>query len=117
MTSHRPTGRHRQARHGLTRLQRLGAAAVLAGASGLAAVAWAGAAVADAPVQTGWWNTASGGGQAAPDPATPAGGLHVSAGSGQVLAYGAVLYAVPQGATATLELDVASLTATPQVNP
>src|SRR4051794_25075120 len=91
-------GRHRAPRTGLSRFQRLPAGGLLLGASALVAATWPTEAVADAPVQTGWWNEASGGGQAAPAPATPAGGLHVSAASGQVLAYGAVLYAVPQGA-------------------
>src|SRR5436853_7398614 len=94
-------GRHRAARTRLSRVQRFTGGGLLLGASAFVAATWPTAAVADAPVQTGWWNTASGGGQAAPDPATPPGGLHVSAASGQVLAYGAVLYAVPQGATAT----------------
>jgi len=111
-------GRHRAKRARLSLAQRVGAVAMALGASGFAAVTVASSsAVADAPMQTAWWNGMSGGGQAAPDPATPAGGLHVAVGSGQVLAFGAVLYSLPEGSTATLELKVSNLTATPVVNP
>lgn len=110
-------GRHRAPRARLTVVQRTGAAAVLIGTTGLAAAMWPASAIADAPVQTAWWNTMSAGGQAAPDPATPEGGLHVSVASGQVVAYGAVLYSLAEGSTATLELKVSNITATPVVNP
>jgi hypothetical protein len=110
-------GRHRAARARLSLGQRLGAAAVVLGATGFAAATWPAAAVADAPVQTAWFNALSGGGQAAPDPATPAGGLHVSVASGQILAFGAVQYALAEGSTATIEFKVSNLTATPVVNP
>ena len=109
----RRAGQHRAARPRLTTLQRLGAGAVLIGATGLGAVTWSGSAAADAPVQTGWWNTASGGGQAAPAPTTPDGGLHVAVAPGQVLAFGAVLYTLPKDATATLELTITSAQGTP----
>lgn len=110
-------GRHRAPRGRLTLAQRLGAAAIVLGASGFAAATWPTSAVADAPIQTAWYNAMSGGGQAAPDPATPAGGLHVSVASGQILALGAVQYALAQGSTATIEFKVSNLTATPVVNP
>ena len=110
-------GRHRAERARLSVAQRIGATAVMLGVSGFAAVMLSTTAVADAPMQTAWWQAASAGGQAAPDPATPEGGLHVSVASGQVLAYGAVLYSVPEGSTATMEFKVANITATPVVNP
>jgi len=110
-------GRHRAPRTRLNVLQRIGAAAVLLGAGGLGAAMWPTAAAADAPVQTAWYNALSGGGQAVPDPATPAGGLHVSVASGQVLAFAAVQYALAEGATATIELKISNLTATPVINP
>jgi hypothetical protein len=110
-------GRHRAPRARLTVLQRAGAAAVLIGGTGLAAAMWPAAAIADAPVQTAWFNAASGGGQAAPDPVTPAGGLHVSVASGQILAFAAVQYALAEGSTATIEFKVSNLTATPVINP
>ena len=111
-------GRHRAARGRLSLGQRIGAAAVVLGASGFASVAVTStSAVADAPVQTAWWSAMSAGGQAAPDPATPEGGLHVSVASGKVLAYAAVLYSLAEGSTATLEFKVSNVTATPIVNP
>ena len=110
-------GRHRAPRARLTLAQRLGAAAVLVGGTGFAAAVWPASAVADAPVQTAWYNAVSGGGQAAPDPATPAGGLHVSVASGQILAFAAVQYTLAEGSTATIEFKIANLTATPVVNP
>jgi hypothetical protein len=95
-------------------------------------------AYADGPQRVGWWNTASASGgptgaATAPSPTTPAGGLRVASGpvataassvplpsqvpqNAQVLAYGAVLYALPEGSTATLRLKIAgSPTGTPQV--
>ena len=110
-------GRHRAPRPRLTLAQRLGAAAVLLGATGLAAATWPASAVADAPVQTAWYNAMSGGSQSAPDPQTPPGGMHVAVSSSQVLAFGAVQYALAAGSTATIELKVSNLTATPVVNP
>jgi hypothetical protein len=118
MNSTSGRGRHRATRARLTMAQRAGAVAIVLGASDFAAVTvGSSSAVADAPMQTAWWNAVSAGGQAAPDPATPEGGLHVSVASGQVLAYGAVLYALPEGSTATLEFTVKNVTATPVVNP
>jgi hypothetical protein len=71
-------------------------------------------------LRVGWWNTATLSGTAAPSPTTPAGGMRVAAGSGtaqtqvpgtianpQVLAYGALLYELPEGSTATLVLKLA----------
>jgi hypothetical protein len=110
-------GRHRDLPARMSTPTRLGAAGLLLGAAGFAAATWPTAAVADAPVQTGWWNAASGGGQTAPSPSTPAGGLHIAVQPGAITAYGAVLYALPQGATATLELKVAGSTATPAIDP
>ena len=79
-------------------------AALLTGASALVFATWPTAAQADPAVRTGWWNTASGGGQSAPSPTTADGGLHVAVTPGQILAYGAVLYDLAQTDTATLEL-------------
>lgn len=110
-------GRHRAARERLTLVQRAGAAGVLLGIGGLGAAMWPTSAVADAPVQTAWYNAVSGGGQAAPDPATPSGGLHVSVASGQILAFAAVQYALAEGSTATLEFKISNLAATPVINP
>jgi hypothetical protein len=76
-------------------------------------------AAADAPLKVGWWNLASGGGQAAPAPDVPEGGLRVAVGSSQWLAYGAVQYALPKDGNATLDLPVAQITTgsgAPQVN-
>jgi hypothetical protein len=92
-------------------------------------------AYADAPQRVGWWNSASGpagpAGAAAPSPTTPPGGLRVAAGptagaapssllptqtpqGEQILAYGAVLYALAEGSSATLQLKIAG---TPQGTP
>lgn len=114
MSSH---GKHRAAKRRLTIVQRLGAAAVLLGAGGLAATMWPVSASADAPVQTAWFNALSGGGQAAPNPTTPAGGLHVAVTSNQIVAFSAVMYTLAEGSTATIEFKVSNLTATPVVNP
>ena len=102
-------GRHRAPRGRLTLAQRLGGAAIVLGASGFAAATWPTSAVADAPIQTAWYG--------APDPATPAGGLHVAVASSQIVAFSAVQYALAEGSTATIEFKVANLTATPVVNP
>src|SRR4051794_3581069 len=110
-------GRHRAARRRLTIAQRVGAAAVVLGASGFAAAMWPAAASADAPIQTAWFNAMSGGGQAAPNPTTPAGGMHVAVTSDQIIAFSAVMYSLTAGSTATIEFKVSRLTATPVINP
>ena len=81
-------------------------AGMLTTAGALVIATWPTAAQADPAVRTGWWNTVSGGGQAAPSPTTADGGLHLAVAPGQLLAYGAVLYDMAQDATATLELKV-----------
>src|SRR3954447_22982603 len=106
-------GRHRGERIRMSRLRLTALTAVVGAATVVAVGGTSSAAVADAPIQTGWWNALSGGDQAAPEPTTPEGGLHVAVAPGQVLAYSAVLYLVPKGASATLELDVSSSAATP----
>lgn len=65
---------------------------------------------ADTPVKVGWWNFASGGGQAAPAPDTSAGGLRVGVSSSQTLAFGAVEYNLPKDGSATMELKITALT-------
>lgn len=65
---------------------------------------------ADSPVKVGWWNFASGGGQAAPAPDTSAGGLRVGVSSSQMLAFGAVEYSLPRDGSATLELPITAIT-------
>src|SRR3954464_353588 len=47
-----------------------------------------------------------GGGQAAPSPTAPEGTLHVAVSPGQIHDYGAVLYDLPQEATATLAVKL-----------
>ncbi|HET7529360.1 MAG TPA: hypothetical protein VFJ98_00195 [Mycobacteriales bacterium] len=84
--------------------RRITAAALLTAAGSLVIATWPSPASADSPVRTAWWNTVSGGGQAAPDPTVADGGLHIAVAPGQVLAFGAVLYELAQDATATLEL-------------
>jgi len=77
-----------------------------------------GAALADAPTKTGWWNEASANGVALPQPTTGADNLHVQEGPSGPTAYAAVAYpllgAVP---SATLQLKVApnSALGTPDV--
>lgn len=88
------------------RWRRVAGAAMLTSAIALVIATWPSPASADAPVRTAWWNTVSGGGQSAPDPTTPDGGLHVAVAPGQVLAFGAVLYSLAPDATATLELKL-----------
>jgi hypothetical protein len=98
------------------------------------------AASAGAPQRVGWWNSASTSGVPTgqpppPSPTTPAGGIRVASGPtsstaptgllpGQVpppqgeviLAYGAVLYGVPEGSSGTLKLSIAgNPQGTPQV--
>ncbi|HET7310005.1 MAG TPA: hypothetical protein VFJ17_01630 [Mycobacteriales bacterium] len=87
-------------------LRRVVSAGLLSTAGALVIATWPSAAQADQPVRAAWWNTASGGGQSAPQPTTADGGLHVAVAPGQILAYGAVLYSMAQDATATLELKV-----------
>jgi hypothetical protein len=97
---------------------RLAALTAVVGAATVVAVGGSSStAMADGPVQTGWWNATSGGDAAAPAPTTPEGGLHVAVAPDQVLAYSAVLYTFPDDATGTLELQVAGSAATPVVNP
>src|SRR3954453_23692944 len=86
--------------------RRITSAGLLTAAAALVVATWPSAASADPAVRTAWWNTVSGGGQAAPSPTAPDGGLHVAVSPGQILAYGAVLYDLPQEATATLELKL-----------
>lgn len=88
--------------------RRITSAGLLTAAGALVVATWPSAASADPAVRTGWWNTVSGGGQSAPSPTAPDGGLHVAVAPGQVLAYGAVLYSLPKDATATLELKLSA---------
>src|SRR4051794_18953460 len=90
------------------RWRRMSAAGLLTVAGALVLATWPSPASADAPVRTAWWNTASGGGQSAPAPTAADGGLHIAVAPGQILAFGAVLYALPADATATLELKVSA---------
>ena len=65
-------------------------------------------AYAAAPTRVGWWNMVSASALVAPAPSTPSGGMHVAAGPGQVLSYGAVLYPLPaHAAFARLTLAIA----------
>jgi hypothetical protein len=64
---------------------------------------------ADAPVKVGWWNLASGGGQAAPAPDTNAGGIRVAVATNQWLSFGAVQYSLPRDGSATLELKITQI--------
>jgi len=88
--------------------RRFVSALMLTGAGALVFATWPTAANADPAVQVGWWNTASGGGQSAPDPTAPAGGMHIAVAPGEILAYGAVLYNLAPDATATLELKLSA---------
>lgn len=65
---------------------------------GSGASAWA-----QAPVRTGWWNTATVSGNALPSTTSP-GNLRVSGGPSGSLAYAALSYHVPTYASATLTL-------------
>jgi hypothetical protein len=80
------------------------AAAVVVGVFG--SFGFVGTAGADAPVRVGWWNSVSAGGNAAPSPTTPAGGMRVAGGPSAVFAYGALLYPVPQAASGQLQLSI-----------
>ena len=72
------------------------ASACLAVVTVLGALAvFAPTAYAAAPTRVGWWNMVSANALVAPAPSTPSGGMHVAAGPGQVLSYGAVLYPLP----------------------
>jgi hypothetical protein len=74
---------------------------------------------ADAPVKVGWWNLASGGGQAVPAPDTNAGGIRVAVATTEWLSYGAVQYSLPRDGAATLELKVTQISGNsnaPQLN-
>jgi len=83
-----------------------GAFAAVTAAGALATMAPA--ADAQPPGRVGWWNMVSASSLAAPAPATPSGGMHVSAAPGQQLAYGAVLYPLPAHAiSGQLTLTVA----------
>ena len=88
--------------------RRVVSAGLLTAAGALVVATWPSPASADPAVRTGWWNTVSGGGQSAPSPTAPDGGLHIAVAPGQVLAYGAVLYSLPKEATATLELKLSA---------
>ena len=112
----RPHGKHRAQRAPLTAWQRAARAGAVVCLASASTVAWPLPASADAPLQTAWWNMASGG-QAPPDPATPAGGLHVSVFSNNVLAFGAVEYSMPSDASGQLVLQVATAGAPPAVDP
>jgi len=91
---------------------------------------------ANGPERVGWWNAASASGgptgsETAPAPTTPAGGIRVASGpsttaaptallpaqvpqNAQIVAYGTVLYALPEGGSGTLRLKIAG---TPQGTP
>src|SRR3954453_11465771 len=86
--------------------RRIVSAGLLTAAGALVVATWPSAASADPAMRTGWGNTMSAGGRAAPAPTAPDGGLHVAVTPGQIVAFGAVLYDMPQDATATLELKL-----------
>ena len=88
--------------------RRIVSAGLLTTAGALVVATWPSAASADPAVRTGWWNTVSGGGQSAPSPTAPDGGMHVAVAPGQILAYGAVLYSLPKDATATIEMKLSA---------
>lgn len=86
---------------------------------GMVLAALAPPASADSPIKTGWWNTASGGGQSAPQPTTPAGELHVAVAPNATLAIAAVAFQVfsPNDApTLTLQIDASTKAGTPAVD-
>src|SRR5690242_13601633 len=116
LTAPRPHGRHRACPPSLAMWRRAVAASWIVCLATASSVAWPIDASADAPLQTAWWNMASGS-SAPPDPATPAGGLHVSAFSNNVLAFGAVEYSMPADASGQLVLQVATAGAPPAVDP
>ncbi len=111
------TGRHRAEPAPRRTARRVAVGTLFVAAATVFGATWPTAAQADAPVQTAWWNAASGGGQAAPEPTAEEGGLHLAVEPGQILAFGAVLYAMPVEASGTLELKIGNIAATPQVNP
>lgn len=92
------------------RSSRQAAAAVVGGlaVAPLLLLSTSGAAWADAPSKTGWWNALSAGGAALPVPTTGADNLHVSQGPNGPAAFAALAYDVfGQVVTAaTLELKV-----------
>jgi hypothetical protein len=110
-------GRHRKVRMSVRPAVRVAVVAGFVATAGVTAATWPGAAVADAPVQTAWFNAMSGGGQSAPSPTTPAGGLRVSAMPAQVLAFGTLQYLFPAGSGGTMELKVAQSVGLPAINP
>ena len=114
--SPRPQGRHRSGPLRLTMWQRAAAASSIVCVATAGSAAWPINASADAPLQTAWWNMASSS-QAPPDPATPAGGLHISVLSNNVLAFGAVQYSLPSDGSGQLVLQVATGAAPPAVDP
>ena len=91
-------------------MARVAVAATSASIGLVATGAFLSPASADAPTKVGWWNFASGGGQAAPAPDTNAGGLRVAVSTSQWLAIGAVEYSLPSDGSATLELAVTHIT-------
>jgi hypothetical protein len=117
MREQRTVGRHRAHRIPVRPAVRVGIVGAFVLTAGFTAATWPGSAVADAPIQTGWWNAMSGGGESAPAPTAPAGGIRVQATPGAIEAYGAVQYLFPAGSGGTLELKVASATGAPDINP
>ena len=91
-------------------LARVAVAATSASIGLVATGALVSPASADAPSKVGWWNFASGGGQAAPAPDTNPGGLRVAVSTSQWLAIGAVEYSLPSDGSGTLELAVTHIT-------
>jgi len=89
---------------------RLAVAATSASIGLVATGAFVSPASADAPTKVGWWNFASGGGNAAPAPDTNPGGLRVAVSTSQWLAIGAVEYSLPSDGSATLELAITHIT-------
>ena len=97
------------------RARRLGAACAVVAVVCLPA----GAARADAPVKTGWWNATSANGMSFPAPGTGADDLHVGQGPAGPSAYAAVAYDVAGqsviGATLTLKVVANSAVGTTDV--
>jgi len=115
-------------RHVATAHRRVSIALASIGVGLMALGAVSSTAHADSPQRVGWWNTASANGTAAASPTTPGGGMRVAAGptttaspitmpqGQQILAYGAVLFALAPGESATLQLKIAGAPqGTPQV--
>ncbi len=97
------------------RVRRLSAACAVVAVTCLPA----GAALADAPVKTGWWNAASANGMSFPAPGTGADDLHVGQGPAGPSAYAAVAYDLTgqsvTGATLTLKVVADSAVGTTDV--